>query len=56
MSSLVLWDLPWKGLYMWVVGEELGKAWPELFTTFLELPNCISSHDSFNWVFAHLNL
>lgn len=39
----------------WEDVEEFGKAREEWFKTFLELPNGIPSHDTFNRVFARLN-
>ncbi len=39
----------------WEDVEEFGKARLEWFKTFLELPNGIPSHDTFNRVFARLN-
>lgn len=39
----------------WEDVEEFGKAKQEWFETFLELPNGIPSHDTFNRVFARLD-
>jgi predicted transposase YbfD/YdcC len=39
----------------WEDVEEFGQARLEWFTTFLELPNGIPSHDTFNRVFARLD-
>lgn len=39
----------------WEDVEDFGKARLEWFKTFLELPNGIPSHDTFNRVFARLN-
>lgn len=39
----------------WVAVEEFGKAKREWFSTFLELPNGIPSHDTFGRVFARLD-
>jgi predicted transposase YbfD/YdcC len=43
------------GAESWEDVEDFGKAKLEWFKTFLELPNGIPSHDTFNRVFARLN-
>src|SRR5262249_62405364 len=39
----------------WGEIEQFGREKREWLTTFLELPNGIPSHDTFNRVFAHIN-